>query len=343
MIKKVLLGIIGCGFMGSLHAKVLSTIPLCKIVAVQDVNENRAKSLAKMLKADYYKDIRSLLKRKDLDAVIISTPDHLHKDPAVISAEEGKHILLEKPIATSIEDAKAIIDAAKKHNVKLMVGHILRFDSRYYSIKTAIEEGNIGKPIMLYARRNAPITEARRLQGRVHVALYLAIHDVDLALWYIKDEVSHVFAEDLYGKVYEEMQTPDFNFMLISFRGGTLASIECGWGLSENWSKWVTPKKWRGFGDVQMEVIGTEGSIYLNYHPMCLYACDSEGWKFPDTLHWPIVHDEVSGSLLNQDLHFLKCILEDKIPLVRGEDGLAALKVVLAAIQSASKREKIVF
>ncbi|MEM2538668.1 MAG: Gfo/Idh/MocA family oxidoreductase, partial [Candidatus Methanomethylicia archaeon] len=102
MIKKVLLGIIGCGFMGSLHAKVLSTIPLCKIVAVQDVNENRAKSLAKMLKADYYKDIRSLLKRKDLDAVIISTPDHLHKDPVIESAKAGKHILCEKPLALTV-------------------------------------------------------------------------------------------------------------------------------------------------------------------------------------------------------------------------------------------------
>jgi predicted dehydrogenase len=336
MNSKVRIGIIGCGFMGSLHARTISSLSEAEIVAVSDSDEKRVKLLADKYKTRYYLDYNVMLDREDVDAVVIATPDHLHKDPSVAAAEAGKHILLEKPIATSIEDAKAIIGAAEKNKVKLMIGHILRFDPRYYGIKSAIEEGTIGRPMLLYARRNATISEARRLRGRVPVLLYLAIHDIDLILWYVKDKVKTVFSENVDGKVKEELGVSDFNWTILKFKNGAVGSVECGWGLTENWANWKKPSSWSSFGDVRMEVVGTEGSIYLNYYPMSLYACDSEGWKFPDTLHWPSLHGEVVGDILYEDRHFVSCVLKDKQPLVSGQDGLEALKVVLAAINSST-------
>jgi UDP-N-acetylglucosamine 3-dehydrogenase len=329
--------------MGALHAKVISSLSNAELVAVQDIDEKRAKSLAERFHVDYYSNYDHLLNRKDIDAVVIATPDHLHKDPTVAAAEAGKHILLEKPIATNVVDAQAIINVCKKTNIKLMIAHILRFDPRYYAIKSAIEEGTIGKPILFYARRNAPIIEARRLRGRVPVLFYLAIHDIDLILWYMNGQVKTVFSQNVEEKVKEELGVPDFSVTVIRFENGAVATVECGWGLTENWAKWEKPKSWGGFGDVRMDVVGTEGSIYLNYYPMCLYACDKEGWKFPDTLHWPTLYNDKVGDILHEDSQFISCIINDKKPLVNGEDGLNALKVVLAAEKSAktSKPENI--
>ena len=334
MKDKIGIGLVGVGFMGSQHAKVISELPEARLVAVQDTNEERAKAVASTYKADYCKDYRELLKRKDIDAVVIATPDHLHKEPSIAAAEAGKHVLLEKPIATSVEDGKEIISAFKKANLKLMIGHILRFDTRYYGIKLAVKEGNIGKPVMLYGRRNATIAEARRLKGRIPVALYLAIHDIDLILWYTESKAVSVYAEKVDSTVKKELGVPDFTWILFRLKTGALGSVECGWAVTENWANWKTPKGWGGFGDVKMEVIGTSGSIHLDYYPMCLYACDKEGWKFPDTVHWPTLYGETVGDLRDEDRHFIKCVREDSEPLVKGEDGLSALEVVLASIKS---------
>jgi len=329
------IGIIGAGFMGILHARAFSQLPDACVVAVSDPVLKEAPIIPGQSKETVlYQDHKKLLSRDDIDAVVIATPEDLHREFVVDAASYGKHILLEKPIATTLEDADTIITECTKNNVKLMMAHILRFDIRYAQIKAAVDEGTIGKPLVCYARRNAPIQEARRLGGRCEVEEYISVHDIDQAFWYFTDRAVKVSAEIIEGPVMKELGVHDFIWITIRFKNGGLAVIETGWGLSEGISKWKRPISWGGFGDVCLELIGERGSLYLDYRPMTISLVDSEGWKFPDTLHWPNLHGEVVGDVLEEDRYFLKILKGNRKIISTGEDGKRALEVVLAAQRS---------
>jgi len=333
--ERIGIGIIGAGFMGLLHAQALSQLGEVWIPAVSDPALDTAPKLADQQESiALYRDYKELLAREDIQAVVVATPEPLHREIVVDAARVGKHILLEKPIATTLEDADAIIAAARDHKVKLMMAHLLRFDTRYAQIKMAVDEGTIGKPMVCYARRNTPINEARRLEGRVEVEEYISVHDLDQILWYFQDRVVKVSAEIVEGPVMKELGVHDFIWITIRFAGGGLAVVETGWGLSEEILKWQKPAGWGGFGDVCLELIGEKGSLYLDYRPMTLHGVDEEGWKFPDTLHWPELHGEIVGDVLNEDRYFVKVIKGEREVNSTGEDGRNALEVVLAAQQS---------
>lgn len=342
--NKLGIGVIGVGLTGLVHVKTFSQFIESKVVAVADKNEDRAKEIAGQYNCDSYQDYWKLVQRQDVDAVVIATPDYLHLDPVIAAAEAGKHILLEKPIATEAQDAKQIIALTKKHGVKLMIGHILRFDPRYYAVKTAVEEGTIGKPALLYARRLATINEPRRLSkawDTVSTILYLAIHDVDIALWLTKNKVKYVYAEKVEGKVMQELNIPDYYCFFARFESGALATFECGWGLPGKRTSWAAPKSWGGTGEVALEVLGENGSLHIVDPMLSIYECNEEGWKIPNLWYWPQIQGQVSGALREQNYHFLKCLTEDKEPLITGEDGYAALRVILAAIKSSEEHKPI--
>jgi UDP-N-acetylglucosamine 3-dehydrogenase len=335
MASEIGIGIIGAGFMGMLHARALAQLPGVRIAAVSDPLLAAPPGLPGQGEPlRLYREHRELLEREDLQAVVIASPENLHRQAVEDAARSGRHILLEKPIATTLEDADAIIAAAERHKVRLMLAHILRYDVRYAQIKAAVEQGVIGRPLVCYARRNATIQEARRLKGRVEVEEYISVHDLDQVLWYFQDRPVKVSAEIARGPVMQELGVHDYIWITVRFAGGGLAVVETGWGLSEAIGRWKRPASWGGFGDVCLELIGEKGSLYLDYRPMTLAAVDEEGWKFPDTLHWPLLHGEVVGDVLDEDRYFLR-VLRGQAPLLStGQDGRAALQIVLAAMRS---------
>ena len=342
MNDRIGIGIIGAGFMGMLHARVFSQLTDVRVIALSDPALDRAPELPDQPEpVEHYHNHKQLLERKEIEAVVIATPEHMHREIVVDSALAGKHILLEKPIATTLEDADAIIQETEKHKIKLMMAHILRFDTRYAQIKAAVDEGVIGKPLVCYARRNAPVQEARRLGGRVEVEEYISVHDIDQVFWYFNDRAVKVSAEIVEGPVMRELGVHDFIWITVRFKNGALAVIETGWGLCERLVKWKRPATWGGFGDVCLELIGEKGSLYLDYRPMTLSAVDDEGWKFPDTLHWPVLHGEVVGDLLEEDRYFIKVLKGLRDIISTGPDGRNALQVVLAAQQSAREGKSI--
>ncbi|UCF99745.1 MAG: Gfo/Idh/MocA family oxidoreductase [Spirochaetaceae bacterium] len=335
MAEKIGIGIIGAGFMGMLHARALSQLADVRVLAASDPALKKAPQLPGQSEPlRLYPDHRELLDNPDIHAVVIATPEDLHCQSVKDSAAAGKHILLEKPIATTLEDADAIIEAADRHKVKLMMAHLLRYDVRYAQIKTAVQDGVIGKPLVCYARRNAVVQEARRLGGRVEVEEYISVHDIDQVFWYFDDRAVKVSAEVAEGPVMKELGVHDFIWITIRFEKGGLAIVETGWGLSESIVKWRRPSSWGGFGDVCLELIGEKGSLYLDYRPMTLSAVDEEGWKFPETLHWPEMHGEVVGDVLEEDRYFVRVINGEAPIISSGQDGRNALEVVLAAQRS---------
>lgn len=329
--KDITFAIIGSGFMGDVLARVSHELPYARCIASVDIDMNRAKSMADAYGGEAYQDFKEMLKNESPDAVIVATPEFSHREAVVAAANKGCHIFVEKPLATSLEDADAMIKACSDAKVKLMTGHILRFESNCAMIQSAIQEGSIGRFLSSYARRNATISEARRLQGRVSPITYIAVHDIDLMLWYHPEPIKSVYARALKGRVWEEFQTYDCAWITIEFADGALGIQEVGWCLPEEWAKWQKPTSWGGFGDVRMNVLGTDGALNLNFTPMGLYGCDREGWKMPDTRHWPTMHNKLVGAAKLEIEHFYECILEDKQPLVSGEDGRRSIEVMLAA------------
>jgi predicted dehydrogenase len=321
--------------MGMLHARALSQLADVQVLAASDPALKEAPQLPHQPEPiRLVPDHKKLLENPEIQAVVIATPEPLHRRAVEDAAAAGKHILLEKPIATTLEDADAIIEAADKNGVKLMLAHILRYDVRYAQIKGAVEEGTIGKPLVCYARRNAVVQEARRLGGRVEVEEYISVHDIDQIFWYFNDRAVKVSAEIAEGPVMKELGVHDFIWITIRFESGGLGIVETGWGLSESIVKWQRPSSWGGFGDVCLELIGETGSLYLDYRPMTLSAVDGEGWKFPETLHWPEMHGEVVGDVLDEDRYFIGVVRGEREIISTGQDGRNALEVVLAAQQS---------
>lgn len=323
---------IGSGFMGGVLARVSSELPYARCIAASDVDFDRAKGLAASYGGEAYQDFHEMLRAHHPDAVIVATPEPAHLEPVRAAAKAGCHVFLEKPMATTLEDADAIIKACA--GVKLMVGYILRFEVSYALIKSAIEEGSVGRFLSAYARRMTTIGEAERLRGRVSPVSYIAVHDIDQMLWYHPVPVKSVYARALHGRVWEELGTYDSAWMMIEFEDGALGVHEVGWCLPEEWAKWRRPVSWGGFGDVHMKVVGSQGSLNLDFTPMNLFGVDREGWKLPDTRHWPAMHGKLVGAAKLEMEHFYECILKDRQPLVSGEDGRRSLEVMVAAEKS---------
>jgi UDP-N-acetylglucosamine 3-dehydrogenase len=326
--------LIGSGFMGGVLARVGSELPYARCIAAADVDLERAEKLVASYGGKPYADYREMLRQHRPDAVIIATPEPYHLDPVQAAAQAGCHVFLEKPIATKLADADAIINACHDAKVKLMVGYILRFEVSYALIQSAVAEGSIGRFLSAYARRIATITEARRLGGRVSSVSYIGVHDIDQMLWYHPVPVKSVYAKALRGRVWDELGTYDSAWIMIEFEDGALGIHEVGWCLPEEWAKWQTPASWGGFGDVRMNVIGTHGNLSLDFTPMDLFGVNREGWKLPDTRHWPAMHQKLVGAAKLEVEHFFDCVSQDKEPLVTGEDGRRSLEVMLAAEES---------
>lgn len=148
------IGIIGAGMTGVAHSKAIAANPDCRLVAVCDLVEEKAKYLAASYDATYFTDYRQMCHEVDMDAVIIILPHFLHREVSVYCMEKGINVLVEKPMAITMEECDEMEKTAKENNVKLAVGHVQRYYSAYREIKTIIEKGTLGKLCMITETRN---------------------------------------------------------------------------------------------------------------------------------------------------------------------------------------------
>jgi predicted dehydrogenase len=335
-VKTVRFAVIGAGMMGTLHARVGHELLYPQLVAVADVDLARAQALAGIYGAQAYASYQEMLERIDVDAVIVTTPETNHRQPVELAARRGFHVFVEKPVAATLEDADAMIAACDRHGVNMMVGYILRFEPAYAQIMQAVTHNGIGKFLSAYARRNAPIQEGRRLAGRTSVVNYLAVHDADQMLWYRPDcRVTQVTARALQGRIMAEYGVADYSWLWLEFEDGGLGVIESGWALPESWVSAAPPATWGGFGDVRMDVIGTEGMVSLDFNPMNLWVVHKDrGYMFSDTRHWPQVNGQLGGSVRLEMEHFFACVAQAKPPLIDGREGRRSLEIAVAAERS---------
>jgi len=327
-------GLIGTGLWGEMHAKVYASYPEAELKAVCDLRADRAKGIAEKYGADeWYSDYNKLLERDDIAAVSIATPDFAHTDIILAALKAGKHVLVEKPLATSVEDCEKVISAAKAiKGRKFMVDFHNRWNPPFVIAKNAIKDGEIGKPALMYIRLNDTIfvpTGMLSWASRSEVVWFVGSHAVDLARWLFDDEVSKVYAvsrsEVLKAK---GVDTPDFYEAILEFSKGGVATVE---------NCWILPDSLPTVIDFKCEIIGSSGAFYLDVSShRTIQKYTQNKASYPDVLGSPVIHDKQMGFTVESIRHFADCVINDKEPMVTFEDGLAATKII-SAIRDSSK------
>lgn len=225
--KKLNVGVVGCGSWGRNHARVYKNLQVADLLAVADVNKRTAEEIGKMYNVDWYVDPVGVLERSDVEAVSICTPTVTHADIALAAIQMGKHILVEKPMTNTLEEAKSLIKAAKAQGLYLAVGFVERFNPAVVETVKKISNGEIGDVILAHARR----VSRRPLRiGDVGVIKDLAIHDIDIVNQLFKAEAQEVFATA--GNIAHQFE--DYANIVIRFEGNRNAFIE---------TNWLTPEK----------------------------------------------------------------------------------------------------
>ncbi len=304
-------GVIGAGVMGENHIRIYSQMPGVDLVGIADVDKKRVESLSKQYSTQGFLDYKELLKH-DLDAVSIVVPTTLHKKVGLETIASGTNLLVEKPFADTLENAEAITRAAEAENLKLMVGHIERFNPAVIKMKELIDSGELGQVVSISTRRVGPYNPRIRDVG---VILDIGVHDIDIISYLYKSPVSEVYA--IAGKVIHTFE--DHATIMLRFEGDKAGTVE---------TNWLTPQKTRNF-----TVIGTDGVGYGDYIDQKVFVYDNNWVKEAKV--------EKKEPLRNELENFLKACQNGGLPLTTGEDGIHALQVALASIESYRNRSVV--
>jgi len=328
MAERIRVGLIGCGGISLAHARgYLQSPNLFEVVACCDERKELAEERAQQLGAKFVTtDYHDLLSRDDIDAVDICLPHHLHAEVTITAAEAGKHVLVEKPIATTLAEADAMIAAARNAGVVLMVAHNERFMPVYQKAKELVAQGVLGRIFLARADHNQFVRAEphswlrRKATAGGGVLIGSGIHRVDLLRWLVGEIVRVFHQQRLVPERFSD-EVEAASVTVLEFENGAIGELTC------NWSAYGAPSApWYEL----LWLYGTDGS----FHNVGGLFVASE--KLPESQgkHIPVPVEE-SDSFVNEIRHFGECLKEGKTPLTSGEEGRKSLAVVLAAYQSA--------
>ncbi|MBL9180364.1 MAG: Gfo/Idh/MocA family oxidoreductase [Verrucomicrobiaceae bacterium] len=323
--KTVKHGVLGLGWFGEKHCEALAAIPNVELHAVCTRNSERLAEVAKKFGAKKtYADYHQMLADPELESVSITTMWDQHAAPAVAALQAGKHVFLEKPMASTIADCDAIVKAANAAKSFFMTGHICRFNPRYAAAKQEIAAGKIGKIISMYARRNLPAWVGASVLDKIGPIIGDGVHDTDLMFWFSGSRAVTAYAQTV--KVRQHAN-PDLGQVMYRLESGASCILESVWCLPD-----TTPFQI----DERLEVVGTEGSISIHDTHPNLMIVDNKGSRCPDTTYWPTIHGQLRGALRDELAYFAHCVTTGEKPtVITPEESREAVRACLAAEESA--------
>jgi UDP-N-acetylglucosamine 3-dehydrogenase len=311
--KKLGVAVIGTGFWGKNHARVYKELASTELVAICDVDAKRAQSVADQFGAKAYTSSARMLKNENIEAVSVCTWSTNLASEARKALKAGKHVLVEKPMATHTKQAEKLMELAEKNDLHLTVGFLMRFIPGLQHIREAVENKKIGELVCATAKR---VSQWPERIGDVGVVKDTAIHDIDVMRYISNEDPIAVYAKtgSMRHKKFE-----DYAQIMLTYKDGKSAFIE---------SNWLTPYKTR-----TLTVTGSDAIMRLDYITQELWIEEPKEnlqprypWQEPLKLELQ---------------HFADCIMEKKKPLVTGADGLKALQIAEAALQSSAKNKMI--
>lgn len=323
--KTVKHGVLGLGWFGEKHCEALAAIPNVEIHALCTRNSERLAEVAKKFGVKKtFTDYQQMLADPEVESVSITTMWDQHAAPAVAALKAGKHVFLEKPMASTVADCDAIVNAANTAKSFFMTGHICRFNPRYAAAKQEIAAGKIGRIISMYARRNLPAWVGATVLDKIGPIIGDGVHDTDLMFWFSESRAVSAYAQTV--KVREHAN-PDLGQVMYRLENGASCILESVWCLPD-----TTPFQI----DERLEVIGTEGSISIHDTHPNLMIVDNKGSRCPDTTYWPTIHGQLRGALRDELAYFVNCVATGEKPtVITPEESREAVRACLAAEESA--------
>jgi UDP-N-acetylglucosamine 3-dehydrogenase len=324
--------VVGVGSMGYNHVRVYSELDEVEIVGVSDLESTRLKMVGEKFSINTYTSYEELFEKAQPEAVSITVPTAEHEKVATYALENGAHVLVEKPIAATVDEGKRLIKLAKKKDRQLMVGHIIRFNPAMQSLKARLDNGDLGKIFQIFCRRAGPFPARIRDVG---VVVDLAPHDVDVMRYLTGLNPMRVFAE-----TEQQIHTDheDLLFGLLRFPEGITGALEINW---------LTPTKLR-----ETLVLGEKGlfrvddlmqDLYFYENPQAMGELWSpfrsiRGVSEGSMTRFSIKRQEPLKSELSA---FIEAISTGNAVPVTGEDGLEALRLSLALVESGKTHQVV--
>lgn len=338
-------GVIGSGYMGKTHAEAIHRLPNAELIAI--AGGSRAPELANQYEVDFEKDVDTLLHRSDIDAIVVTTPHHVHYEQTLLALQEAKHVLVEKPLATSVEDCNAMIELAAENQLVLGVGYHQRFRVNNYTARTLIKEGAIGDIVSIQV--SMPTYAGAMQSGGIgsdytwwnnpaslgHI-LNSAPHAIDLLRWFMDEEV--VTVSSFSRTFLPDTPVEDTTMALLEFSNGAICSL---------FSSRALPTPAFIGEEYRFRIMGTTGLIDLDPYEE-LKISDQNGWR--TVSKQPVVGHQGANSAYSdvrmqaycdQISSFIDLIEDRPGKIGRGQDGRAAVQACLAMLESSAKREWI--
>ncbi|WP_052649882.1 Gfo/Idh/MocA family protein [Planococcus massiliensis] len=331
MTMTIRVGVIGMGQMGTHHAEIYKKLPLVELVAVCEYNDDRRKEAEQQFDVVAYKDYKEMLANPDIDAVSIVLPDNIHREAVEVAVANNKHILLEKPLAKTLEDGQAMYEITKDYEKVFTTGFLLRFDPRYNMVKQALDSGELGDIIHLYCRRNSPITGPKRYIGASDLSMHVMIHDIDYINWYMGCNPVKVFAKGR-SVLLKEHGMQDVIYAIVTYENGAIACLEACWVLPENSPTSI---------DDKLELVGTKGVAYVESSDNGVRFISDKRIQYPDTRHWYYTNGEVAGDLAEELMAFINNIIHGTKSIITPKESLDSLRVVDAIERSLAEGKEV--
>src|ERR1700691_832534 len=302
-------GVVGVGVMGSNHARVFSDMAVVELVGVADPDVQRAECVQRPLGCSPFARMDGFL-REGVDAITIAAPTHLHHDLALACISRGVNVLVEKPIAPSVEEGRAIVAAARRAGVTLMVGHVERFNPAVESIKRAIKDQDI---LSIAITRVGPFPPR---MSNVGVVIDLAVHDIDLIRWFTDSEIVEIQPQTSSAVAERE------DIALLQFRtaSGVLAHIN---------TNWLTPFKARNIH------IATRDK-YLIGDLLTLQVTECFGFQPDGSYSMRHLSVGYAEPLRSELVAFLNAIRGGQSPAVTGDEAVASLEIAIRCLDARS-------
>jgi inositol 2-dehydrogenase len=324
--RKLGIGVLGVGEMGRRHAEnIRRLVPQARLLGVADLAAARAQQVAADLEVEHsFGNLEDMLERKEIECVLIASPDKFHAQAVRTAAAAGKDILCEKPLATNLGDARSALAAVAKAGVRLQVGFMRRYDAGYATAMRRIEAGEIGEPVIFKSigrDKDAPPIAAYQSKLNGMLLYNNTIHDFDLARWLMRDEVVEVQA---YTTVAIRPEVAKYGDVVAS-----VVNLKYQHGAIGNIESYVQAVY--GY-DIRTEIVGSKGSILVGSIQQTLTTfLTTHGGIQPLADHFLT---RFADAYVAEVRDFVQTMLGDRPPRVSGEDGLRALEIAVAAESS---------
>lgn len=326
--------IIGCGVISPTHARCLSEIPGARLAALCDILPEKARALAEKYPAPVFSSAIEMFKRVEIDAVCVLTPSGLHAEVGIEAARAGKHVIVEKPMDVTLEQADALICACREAEVKLGVISQHRFDPAMLALKQAVDDAHLGQLNFGGSHTKWYRSQAYYDSGDWRGTWALdgggalinqSIHYVDM-LQYIMGPVAEIHAYTA-TRAHERIEVEDIAVAAIKFRSGALGLLE---GSTSAYPGFVA----------RLDIYGSDGSVIIENDQI-------KEWRMRSGEPSPVPAEDTGfiGGTSSKDIwhhshrrqlaDFTAAILEDRPPLITGEEGRKPLEIVLAVYESA--------